>query len=349
MLSSRRDEPRFAALDDVALRVATGAPLPAASSMPQRCRRAVAVAAIVGSPIADAVDAARAAEEDLAEARRAVAVASAQARAVAAVLLVAPFFVTPALARIVDVDLTAFFSTAAGVVVLGVAGILYAAGASIVLVLVRRAATADGRHGSSSRGSFLVVAVAVASVFTWTVIGPLMTPIAALVAHRLMTRRAGPSVTPGADEAVDLVATALHGAVGVPEAVRLVADQLPDLSGGLRRLAWDLQSGSPIADGDRPLPVSGQRAVVRRHGSAADGIPRLGMLLHTAEETGAAVAPTLHRLASQLRADHLAERLAAAERLPAHLTFPTALFLLPATVLLIGAPIVHAGWSAAGW
>lgn len=346
MLSRRRDESRFAALDDVRLRVATGAPLPAASSMPERCRRAVAIAAIVGSPIADAVDAARAAEEDLAEARRAVAVASAQARAVAVVLLAAPFLVAPALARIVDVDLASFFTTATGVVVLGMAGIMYVAGASIVLVLVRRAASADGRHGSSSRGSFL--AVAVASVFTWTVITPLMSPIAALVAHRLTTRRAGPSVAPGADEAVDLVATALHGAVGVPEAVRLVADQLPQLSDGLRRLAWELQSGSRITDGDRRLPVTGQRDGARR-GSAVTGMPRLGVLLHTAEETGAAVAPMLHRLASQLRADHLAERLAAAERLPAHLTFPTALFLLPATVLLIAAPIVHAGWSAAGW
>jgi hypothetical protein len=48
-----------------------------------------------------------------------------------------------------------------------------------------------------------------------------------------------------------------------------------------------------------------------------------------------------------LRADDLARVLAAAERLPAQLTFPTALCLLPATLLLVGAPIVHAGLAAA--
>ncbi len=63
---------------------------------------------------------------------------------------------------------------------------------------------------------------------------------------------------------------------------------------------------------------------------------------------GAPVGPALRRLAADVRADELARVLAAAERLPVRLTFPTALCLLPGTLLLIGAPIVSAGLGAVG-
>ncbi|MFP4234382.1 MAG: hypothetical protein ACLFUG_05585, partial [Nitriliruptoraceae bacterium] len=75
---------------------------------------------------------------------------------------------------------------------------------------------------------------------------------------------------------------------------------------------------------------------------------RLAAIIAAADRTGAPVAPSLRHLARELRADDLARVLAAAERLPAQLTFPTALCLLPATVLLVGAPIVHTGLQVVG-
>ena len=81
----------------------------------------------------------------------------------------------------------------------------------------------------------------------------------------------------------------------------------------------------------------------------SDPLHRLAVLLAAAERVGAPVAPSVRHLARELRADDLARVLAAAERLPAQPTFPTALCLLPATVLLIGAPIVQTGLSAAGY
>lgn len=347
MLSQARDAPELAVLDDVALRVTAGAPLPPAGRLPARCRRAVAIAAIVGSPILDAIDASRSAEEDAAEARRAVGVASSQARAVATALLAAPFLVTPLLAGIVDIDLTTFFSSSVGVLVLAVAGVLYLAGAALVVLLVRRTSSPGASGRGSPPGSIL--AGGAAAVVAWTLVGALAAPFAGVLAYRVAARRAAAPAVPDADEAVDLVATALHGAASVPQALRLVADQLPAFAGELSRLAWHLQTGHRTPGTGADVPRTEARAAGSGPSRAVTAIPRLADVLVTAEQTGAAVAPTLRRLASQLRADQLAERLAAAERLPAHLTFPTALFLLPATVLVIGAPIVHAGWSVAGW
>ena len=66
----------------------------------------------------------------------------------------------------------------------------------------------------------------------------------------------------------------------------------------------------------------------------------------TANELGAPAAPSLRRLARDLRGAELARVMAAAERLPAQLTVPTTLLLLPATLLLVGAPLVASGLSA---
>lgn len=94
---------------------------------------------------------------------------------------------------------------------------------------------------------------------------------------------------------------------------------------------------------------AGARGPQPPRSGAADPLHRLASLLAAAERTGAPVADSVRHLAREFRADDLARVLAAAERLPAQLTFPTALCLLPATVLLIGAPIVQTGLSAAGY
>ena len=332
-------------IDELALRVAAGADLPHPRRLPPRCRRAVAVAVAVGAPLADAVAAVRGAEEDVAAAERAVAVASAQGRTVGVVLVAAPWLVAPVLTTIVDVDLLGFYMTGLGALVLAVALVLYGAGAGVVLVLLRRAGSARSvpPQASFACRSAPVLAGAVA----WWAIGALAAPLTAVATHLVMSRRrAGPPVE-GVDEAVDLVATALQGAVATSEALRIVADRVPGLATDLRRLAWRVDTAVPgTASVDGGVTAAGGGEGATRTPSE---LQRLTAVLHTAAGTGAALAPTLRRLAAQLRADSLAARLAAAERLPAQLTFPTALLLLPATVLLIGAPIVYAGWAHAAW
>jgi hypothetical protein len=103
-----------------------------------------------------------------------------------------------------------------------------------------------------------------------------------------------------------------------------------DLAGPLRRLALALDLGTTQ---DLPAPAP---------------LDRVATVLITAADVGAPVGPALRRLAVELRAEDLARALAAAERLPAQLTFPTALCLLPAVLVAIGAPLAHAGLLAAG-
>lgn len=339
-----------AALDEVALHVAAGGRSSLPPDLPERCARAVRLADAVGAPVLEALEAARSAAEDAAAGARAVGVASAQGRAVAGVLLCAPLVVTPVLTRIVGVDALAFYTAGIGTVVLLAATALYVLGAVTVRALVRQAG-APGRTASAtgSAGRSGLAGLAAGTV-AWSLLSPAAAPLVALAVAHLAGRGRSRTAAPGADEAVDLVATALRGAVGVPEALRLAAAELPAFADELRRLAWSLQVAPGVS-----LPKAVEHTTTRPWGTAdphrhgTGGIPRLAGLLGTAERLGAQVSPLLRRLAVQLRAEELAGRLAAAERLPAQLTFPTALFLLPATVLLIGAPVVHAGWIAAGW
>jgi pilus assembly protein TadC len=132
------------------------------------------------------------------------------------------------------------------------------------------------------------------------------------------------------EEVTELVAVALGAGAGTASALRAVADVVPGQARRLRRLALDIDLGvrSPAADGE---PAA---------------LARIREVLTTASELGAPAAPTLRRLARDLRGAELARVMAAAERLPAQLTVPTTLLLLPATLLLVGAPLVAAGMSA---
>ncbi|MFP4634670.1 MAG: type II secretion system F family protein [Nitriliruptoraceae bacterium] len=339
--SSRAGDPR--ALDRLRVEVAAGTPLTDIAGLPERCRCALELATVVGAPLLPAVDAAREAQDDVEQARRAVAVASAQTRVVAGGLVIAPLVLVPGLGRLVGVDLVAFYSTGIGLVVLGTGLGLLALGAGMVLALVRRVDRARRRGGSAGMSARLPMLIAVAvGVLVWGTVGAALAPLAALGAHQLAARRinrGGEPVT-GVDEAADLVATALAGGVGAPEALRLAADRLPELAIRLRRLAFGLELGMV----DEPLPAGSDRSAP----PGVDPLHRLAQIITTADRTGAPVAPSLRHLARDLRADDLARVLAAAERLPAQLTFPTALCLLPATVLLVGAPIVQAGLATAG-
>ncbi len=443
------------ALDELRLAVAVGAPIGDLEHLPERCRRAVELAQAVGAPLLAAVEVAEAARDDVRRGQRAVAVASAQTRAVAGGLRLAPILLVPGLARLVGADLLAFYSSGIGLMVLAVGLGLLALGAVIVVVLVRRVGRTTA--GPSTRDPLAIGAAVVAAVVAYRLSGPvpgLLTGLA--VEHVVSSRRPRPLLTVGVDEAADLVATALTAGVSGPEALRLAADALPAHATRLRRLAFGLELGmgpeeivggdvagdlasgygAPARRGPRPgprsavgrtrsavgrVPDAGElRATARpasrtadrrvrrpaeraasepaerrapqaadrrapgaserraagttdrrapeatdrraagatdrraarrpqRTGAPSDPLHRLAVLLAAAERMGAPVAPSVRHLARELRADDLARVLAAAERLPAQLTFPTALCLLPATVLLIGAPIVQTGLSAAGY
>ena len=148
---------------------------------------------------------------------------------------------------------------------------------------------------------------------------------------RLLVRRAGrPSRDVALEEVAELVAVALTAGVGTAAALRAVADVMPREASRLRRVALDVDLG-----------LQG-----RRRGDEPAALARIRDVLMTAAELGAPAAPSLRRLARDLRGAELARVMAAAERLPAQLTVPTTLLLLPATLLLVGSPLVAAGLSA---
>lgn len=148
-----------------------------------------------------------------------------------------------------------------------------------------------------------------------------------LAVGRLLVRRAG-RTGPGHDEVADLTAVAVTGGVPASTALRLVAEHLPSDAALLRRAAAGLELG-------RPSDVPGD-------------LGRIMATLDLSTRYGTPAAPALRRLADDLRADELARIRAAAERLPAQLAFPTALCHLPATLLLVGAPLLATGVAAAG-
>lgn len=327
-----------AATDLVRMRVAAGAPVGRDLALSPRVARAVAVADAVGASVLDAIDAAAVAEDDEARARRAVAVASAQTRVVAGGMVVAPVVLVPALGRLVGADLAAFYGAPVGRLVLAVGLGLLGLGAATAVALVRRVGRprGSGRHGADGpAGRTRAVALA-AGAAAAVLVGPgLALPVT--VAGLVVAGRRAPAADPvGVDEPVDLIAAALTGSVGVPSALRMVADLVPTVAEELRRLALALELGLRPGDASTSAPPGG-------------AVARFAQVLVHAEAMGAPPAPALRRLAADLRADELARVLAAAERLPAQLTVPTTLFLLPATVLLVGAPIVHAGLSATAW
>lgn len=281
------------ATDRARLRLAAGAPLGPDEALTPRVRRALAVAREVGAPLLPALDAAAAAEDDAARAVRAVTVATAQARTVAAGLVVAPTLLVPVIGRLAGADVVAFYTGGPGRIVLGVGAALLAAGALASRTLVRRAARAGA-------------------------VGP----------------------DAGLEEVVELVATALGGGAGPAAALRAVAERA---GGPVARHAPLLRATALALDlGLDPSSAPGRRGP----GDPSDGAARLRGSLALATEVGAPVAPVLRRLAHDLRADELARVLAAAERLPAQLTVPATLLLLPASVLLIAAPLLDAGLRA---
>jgi Flp pilus assembly protein TadB len=315
--------PDDVALEDLRTALLVGAVPPPPDRLPGRAARALEVARAAGAPTLPAVEAASAARDDELRRRRAVQVATAQARAVTVALGAMPLLAVPALGALLDLPLAAFYTSPLGLGV-GLAGLaLVAVGTSVSLALVRRAAAARPTGGG-----------AVAAIGAGVALGLATRPLAGVVAaaaswwwQRRRSQAEPPNPAAGTDEVVDLLATAVSGGLPGGAAMRTVADAFPDLAGELRAGALAVELGAPVE-----LPP---------------GLDRAARILVASVRTGAPAAPALRRTAADLRAAELADALSAAERLPALLAFPTALCLMPACVLLVGAPLLAVGLSAA--
>jgi len=161
-------------------------------------------------------------------------------------------------------------------------------------------------------------------------VGAILLAAGAAVARLLIRHASRPGPGVELEEVAELLAAALSGGAGTAASLRAVAELIPGQATRLRALALHIDLGV-----DRTAGVD-----------APDALARIQDVLMTASDLGAPAAPTLRRLARDLRAAELARVMAAAERLPAQLTVPTTLLLLPATLLLVAAPIVVSGLAA---
>lgn len=319
------------------LRVAAGFDADPDPSLPPRLQRLLMMAREVGAPIAEAIDAGLAAEADRQQAHRAITVASAQTKVVAGGLLGAPVILVPGLAKLVGADLLAFYSRGVGLLVLALGGGALLVGAGVIALMLRRVQRAVA-VAERSRPRWLLGA-GVAGAVVWFV-GPAIAAVVA-IAVAVSTRHRVRGIDPeSVEEAVELIATAHAGGVTAAQAIRLAAQHLPEIRPVLHRLAFELEFDRVTTS---PHGISPRAGVAQ-----ADPLEQLRAVLVSADLFGAPVASTLRRLGTELRADQLARTLAAAERLPAQLTFPTVLCLLPGSIALVGAPIVQAGLSATG-
>lgn len=314
-----------AAFARLRLQVAAGGRPASLTALPSDVRPAVELADRVGAALLPVLDATAEARRQRQQVARQVRTATAPARTVAVGLVTLPLVVVPVLAALVDVDLVGFYRTGVGLVVGTIAVCLWGTGVAGVAVLVAQAGRDPRPAGPSAR-------VLVAAAVGWLVVGPWVAVPAAVVT-RLTYRRPPAPPHPDLADACDLVATALSAGVTVPAALRESAAHVPALGDDLRRLAWQVELGRCRPGGGPEVPTS----VGRLAATLADGVAAGGPLV-----------PTLRDLARLVRADRGAAAEAQALRLPVRLTFPTALCLLPATVLAIGAPIVVTGLSAVG-
>lgn len=308
-------------MDRLRMRLLVGAGPGRLDGLPGRVRRAVDLARRTGAPALPALEAARAAAADDRRRDRALAVATAQTRLVAGGLAALPFVAVPALDAALALGLLDFYLTPTGWGV-GAAGLgLIAAGLVVAHRLVAGATRRRRRPGRP------VLAAVVCGLPAGLLVGPVAGLAVGTGVWWLRGRRPGPvPAVPDADEVADLVSTALTAGLPPGGALRAVAGVLSVRRAVLRRAAVALERRQPPE-----LPP---------------GLDRIADLLLGSARWGAPAAGSLRHLAADLRAEELSRALAAAERLPALLAVPTAVFLLPASLLLVGAPLVATGVGA---
>lgn len=298
-------------------------------------RALVAVAREVGAPTDDALS--LAAEWATARARvdaeldRVVRPAVSIARGLVAL----PMAVVPALAAVLDLDLVAFVTRdPLGPVVLALVVAMVGLAVTWMWAAVRRAVRPPTMAGAPGpplgAAAVLLVGVAAGQPMAGVVCGGLVLWWAR---RRAVEGPGGDGLAPqDVAVATQLCAVALHVGVAVPAALRAAGAHHPDpvAASTCRRLALhlDLQ----LVD---PAPAQGA--------SRPGATERLRLACVDLVRTGRPGAPPLRRLGLRLLEEDLDARRLAVARLPAQLTFPTALLLVPATVLALGAPIAVRG------
>lgn len=321
----------------------------AVADLDERVADLVALARECGAPLAPVVRAALDGVEQRSRAEADLAAAVAPARTVARTLVALPLVAVPVLAAVAGIDLSAFYlhDPAGRAVAIVVVALLVLAMGWIRVVL--RSAQRAGEPGGPSRRPWWLAALVVVA---WLAIGPVAGMLAAVVvATRLRSPPARPS--PHLAHAADLVAVAVSGGHDLPTALRRAGDRLESAAsgrGGGQRAVLALALRARAMD----LALRPARGCLPREdrtvGAATPSDHLLGPLGDVVDElahTGAPGVEVLRDLALRLRAQRAADARAGAARLPARLTFPTALVLVPATVLAIGAPIVLQGLARA--
>ena len=302
-----------------------------------RTTRALAVATSCGAPagpiLAAAGEVATQRAATASELDRVVRPAVGIARGLVAL----PIVVVPLLALVLDLDLWAFWTADPLGQVVAVVVVAMVAAAALWLRLLVVSATRPPRASSAvapRRGRR--VAVVVGLLAAWIALGWVVASALAGVVWWLWRRRVDPGVAGGLDEIADLTAIGIAAGLDLPAALRQAAEQVPDtgLAQDVARLALRLSL-------DPPGGVPG------RSWEVADGpIAPLTRVVIDLVVTGQPAVAPLRRLAVRLRRREADRVRVAVARLPARLTLPTTLLLVPATVLAIGAPIAMRGLQA---
>ncbi|HKJ57111.1 MAG TPA: hypothetical protein VJ978_14110, partial [Nitriliruptoraceae bacterium] len=275
-----------------------------------------------------------------------------------------------------DLDLWAFWTRdPLGRVVAVVVVVMVGTAAVWLRALVRSAIRSPRaqRHSTPRRGAIVAGALGVAAA--WVAVG--WVAGVAVGALAWWVHRAGhaAAVAEGLDEVADLAAVGMAAGLDLPAALRQAAAHVPDplLAHQVASLALRLSLDPPGGDHDAGWSVGalgGAHDTGRSAGalggahdtgrsvgalggahhtgrSAGDpGIAPLRRLVVDIAVTGQPAAAPLRRLAVRLRRDQADRVRVAVARLPARLTLPTTLLLVPATVLAIGAPIAMRGLQA---
>ncbi|MGH3443622.1 MAG: hypothetical protein ACRDUY_16560 [Nitriliruptorales bacterium] len=223
-----------AAVEVARIRLLAGATVGRADGLPPRALRVVELGYDAGAAVVDALDAALDGENDVRRRRRALEVATAQARVVAVGLALLPLVAVPMLGAVLALPLWRFYTSSLGAAVGAVGAGFAGAGVAVAFAMVRRVARQE--EPGTPRDEIVDLVA--------TALGAGLPPGAAL--------RATAAVVP--DRAVDLRRAALAyelGGGGLPddlafadvvlrESARWGAPAVP----GLRRLAADLRAGA---------------------------------------------------------------------------------------------------------
>ena len=152
-------------------------------------------------------------------------------------------------------------------------------------------------------------------------------------------RRAHAAIAEAVPDIIDLFAVAIASGLNTRLALGAVAERAPpgDLADALARIERHVAcTGARLADAIEGLPEE----------LATDVVRPLVAAITDAERYGAALGPTLDRLAEDARRNRQRQAEEAARRIPVKLLFPLVTCILPAFGLLTVAPLIAGGLRA---